>query len=70
MNLKQLLKEADALRNPIIDRIKKDWAVERNSSNNTRFKPLGRGRGGFQRSPNIRRPRITKIKWGATIAKK
>ena len=40
MNLKQLLKEADALRNPIIDRIKKDWAVERNSSNNTRFNLL------------------------------
>ena len=30
----------------------------RDNHNNTRFKPHGRGRGGFQRSPNIRNPRI------------
>ena len=29
----------------------------RNNHNNTRFKPHGRGKGGFQRSPNIGRPR-------------
>ena len=33
----------------------------RNNHSSTRFKPHGRGRGGFQRSPNIRISRIVNV---------